>query len=303
MELNWIAAAMASTIIYAGVTIGDKLILTRLGIRLPAFYVFTGANQAIISLFILAFDPPRGVPLSAALAAYGGGAFWGAGLTLMFWGLTREQVSRVAPVWHTSPIFVAIVAVFVLGESLGWLHWLAIALVVFGAIAISVRGSELGIGFSIRPTLLVILLGAMLIGMGQLLLKEASADQSVWSLMAFRGLGLFTAMFVPFARPRVVGELVRFLKSPFRAGAIVLNDAVGPFVGNLLLLWAITMGPISLVSGVVASRPIFVLAGTIAIGLLAKRLLSDEEMTRSDVALKATATAAVVAGVAIIAVA
>ena len=122
MELNWIAAAMASTIIYAGVTIGDKLILTRLGIRLPAFYVFTGANQAIISLFILAFDPPRGVPLSAALAAYGGGAFWGAGLTLMFWGLTREQVSRVAPVWHTSPIFVAIVAVFVLGESLGWLH-------------------------------------------------------------------------------------------------------------------------------------------------------------------------------------
>ena len=43
MELNWIAAAMASTIIYAGVTIGDKLILTRLGIRLPAFYVFTGA--------------------------------------------------------------------------------------------------------------------------------------------------------------------------------------------------------------------------------------------------------------------
>ncbi len=303
MELNWIAAALASTIIYAGVTIGDKLILTRLGIRLPAFYVFTGANQAIISLFILAFDPPRGVPLSAALAGFGGGAFWGAGLTLMFWGLTREQVSRVAPVWHTSPIFVAIVAVFVLGESLGWLHWFAIALVVFGAIAISVRGSELGIGFSIRPTLLVILLGAILIGMGQLLLKEASADQSVWSLMAFRGLGLFTAMFVPFARPRVVGELVRFLKSPFRAGAIVLNDAVGPFAGNLLLLWAITAGPISLVSGVVASRPIFVLAGTIAIGLLAKRLLSDEEITRSDVALKATATAAVVAGVAIIAVA
>ena len=84
-DLNWVVAALASTIIYAGVTVGDKLILTRLGIRLPAFYVFTGANQAIISLFIFAFDPPRGVPLSAALAAYGGGAFWGAGLTLMFW--------------------------------------------------------------------------------------------------------------------------------------------------------------------------------------------------------------------------
>ena len=52
-----------------------------------------------------------------------------------------------------------------------------------------------------------------------------------------------------------------------------------------------------------ASRPVFVLAITIGIGLLAKRLLPDEEMTRSDVALKAMATAAVVAGVVIIAVA
>ena len=297
-------AALASTIIYAGVTVGDKLILTRLGIRLPAFYIFTGANQAVISLFIFAFDPPRGVPLYAALAGFGGGAFWGAGLTLMFWGLTREQVSRVAPVWHTSPIFVAIMAVFFLGESLGWAQWLAIALVVFGAIAISMRSSDLGIGFGIRPTFLVILLGAFLIGMGQLLLKEGSAGSiDLGVLWRSADWGLFTAMFVPFARPSSFVALARYMRSPLRAGAITLNDAVAPFVGNLLLLWAIAVGPISLVSGVVASRPVFVLAITISIGLLAKRLLPDEEMTRSDMALKAMATAAVVAGVAIIAVA
>ena len=92
------------------------------------------------------------------------------------------------------------------------------------------------------------------------------------------------------------------MRSASRAGAIVLNDGVGPFIGNLLLLWAIGIGPISLVSGVVASRPLFVLAITIGIGLLASRLLPDEEMTRSDLALKAMATAAIVGGVVIIAV-
>ena len=301
-DLGWIAAALASTIIYAGVTVGDKLILTRLGIRLPAFYAFTGVSQGIVSVFILAIDPPRGVPVYSALAGFGGGFFWGAGLTLMFWGLTREQVSRVAPVWHTSPIFVAIMAVLFLGESLGPLQWFAILLVVFGAIAISVRSSDLGIGFSIRPIFLVIFFGAILIGSGQLLLKEGSADQSVWSLMAFRGLGLFTAMFVPYARPSTFTALIRYMRSASRAGAIVVNDGVGPFIGNLLLLWAIGIGPISLVSGVVASRPLFVLAMTIGIGLLASRLLPDEEMTRSDLALKAMATAAIVGGVVIIAV-
>ncbi len=302
-DLNWVAAALASTIIYAGVTVGDKLILTRIGIRLPAFYMFTGVSQGIVSVFILAIDPPQDVPVSAALAGFGGGAFWGTGLTLMFWGLTREQVSRVAPVWHTSPIFVAIMAVLFLGESLWWLQWLAIALVVFGAIAISMRSSDLGIGFGIRPTFLVILFGAILIGSGQLLLKEGSGDQSVWSLMAFRGLGLFTAMFFPYARPSSFAELFRYMRSASRAGAIVLNDGIGPFVGNLLLLWAIAIGPISLVSGVVASRPVFVLLITLGIGLLASKLLPDEEMTRSDLALKVMATAAVVAGVVIIAVA
>ena len=59
--------------------------------------MFTGASQGIVSVFILAIDPPSGVPLYSALAGFGGGFFWGAGLTLMFWGLTREQVSRVAP--------------------------------------------------------------------------------------------------------------------------------------------------------------------------------------------------------------
>ncbi len=194
-------------------------------------------------------------------------------------------------------------AVLFLGVSLWWLQWLAIALVVFGAIAISMRSSDLGIGFGIRPTFLVILFGAILIGSGQLLLKEGSADQSVWSLMAFRGLGLFTAMFFPYARPSTFAELYRYMKSASRAGAIVLNDGIGPFVGNLLLLWAIAIGPISLVSGVVASRPVFVLLITVGIGLLASRLLPDEEMTRSDLALKVMATAAVVAGVVMIAVA
>ena len=190
MELSWIAAALASTIIYAGVTVGDKLILTRLGIRLPAFYIFTGANQAIISLLIFAFDPPRGVPLYAALAGYRRRRLLGSRDSRSCSGGSRESRCRESPpVWHTSPIFVAIMAVFFLGESLGWAQWLAIALVVFGAIAISMRSSDLGIGFGIRPTFLVILLGAFLIGMGQLLLKEGSADQSIWSLMAFRGTG------------------------------------------------------------------------------------------------------------------
>ncbi len=302
MDLAWIAPAIGTTIVYAGITIGDKLILTRLRIGLTAFYFFTGAAQFVTALIVFAVYLPGDLPMRSSLEAYGGGLCWGTGLMLMFWALTREEVSRVAPLWHTSPVFVAVVAVFLLGESLENLHWVAIALVVFGAAAVSIRGGDLRSGFGFSPTYAVVLAGAVIIGTGQLLLKESSDDMTVWPVMAFRALGLATAMCVPFLRRDTLRDLVRFMRSPRNALAISINDGIGPFFGNLLLLWAIADGPISLVSAVLGTRPVFVLAGAMGLSKLASDLL-DERMTRSDVAIKAIATAAVVAGVVIIALA
>ncbi len=302
MELAWIIPAVSSTAVYACVTIGDKLILTRLRIRLSAYYFFTGATQFGTALLIFAVAPPVDVSLRAALEGFGGGFCWGAGLMVMFWALTREEVSRVAPVWHTSPVVVAIMAVFVLGESLTAIHWIAIALVVSGAAAVSVRVRDFGNSFGLRPIFLAILASAIIIGMGQLLLKEASEDQSVWSLMAFRGIGLASVMSFPFLRVDTFRDLYGFMRSPRRAAAICLNDGLGPFVGNLLMLLAISNGPISLVSAVVGSRPVFVLAGAIGLSKFSKELL-DEDTGRSDLAIKAFATASVVAGVVLIALA
>jgi hypothetical protein len=67
------------------------------------------------------------------------------------------------------------------------------------------------------------------------------------------------------------------------------------------LLIAIANGPVSLVSALLGTRPIFVLAGTLLLGLVAKEFLS-ERMTRHDLAVKSAATAAVVVGIVVISV-
>ena len=301
-DLQWILPALASPIVYAAVTLGDKRIISTLGLALGSFYLYVGFTQLSLAAAILLVLGWPGAPFSALANSFGGGFLWGTGLMLMFFVLRREEVSRVTPVWQSSPVFVALFAVVFLDESLAWHGWLAVLLVVSGAIAVSIDLNRGGLAaFSVRPTFFMLLGGAAIIGVAQLLLKVASEDLGVWHNMAFRGIGLCTSIALPWLRPPYPAGLVVWLRNPKNAVSIMLTESVGPFTGNLLLLSAIAVGPISLVSALLGTRPIWVLAGTLLLGLTAKHFIS-ERITGKDLVLKTVATSAVVAGIVIISV-
>ena len=301
-DLQWILPALASPIVYAAVTLGDKRIISTLGLALGSFYLYVGFTQLSIAAAILLVFGWPGAPFFALANSFGGGFLWGTGLMLMFFVLRREEVSRVTPVWQSSPVFVALFAVLFLDESLAWHGWLAVLLVVSGAIAVSIDFNRGGLAaFSVRPTFFILLTGAAIIGVAQLLLKVASEDLGEWHNMAFRGIGLCTSIALPWLRPPYPAGLIVWLRNPKNAVSILLTESVGPFTGNLLLLSAIAIGPISLVSALLGTRPIWVLAGTLLLGLTAKHFIS-ERITGRDLVLKTVATSAVVAGIVIISV-
>ncbi len=302
MDLSWVAPAIGSPMIYAAVSVGDKLILSRTRVMLASFYFYVGFSQLAIAAIILVVNPLPAMHWDVTMRALGGGFLWGLGLTVMFWVLQREEVSRVTPVWQTSPLFVAILAVIFLDEALAWQHWLAVVLVVVGAAAVSVRrgqGGGIG-GFALRPTFFLLLFGALLIGIAQLFLKSVADDLSVWHSMAIRGVGLFLSLALPNMRPDALRGLVKFLSVPKQAGAIFCVETAAPFFGNLLLLTALANGQVSLVSALLGTRPIFVLGITLVLGFAAKGLL-DDKLGRGDVMVKVSSTVAVVGGVALIA--
>ena len=302
-NLEWILPALASPMVYALVTIGDKRVLSVLRLDLGSFYLYSGTSQLVISgLILLILGVPSSAPVSALGSSFGGGFLWGTGLTLMFFVLRREEVSRVTPVWQSSPVFVAVLAVLFLGEPLAWHGWIAVLLVVSGAVAVSVDLNQGGLGaFRVRPTFFVLVAGAIIIAIAQLLLKVGSEDLDVWENMAFRGLGLFTALGLPWLRPPYPGRLLRWLRRPSHAISVGLSETVGPFTGNLFLLAALAAGPVSLVSALIGTRPIWVLGATLILGIFARQFIS-ESLAGRELLLKAAATAAVVGGIALIAI-
>lgn len=301
MELSWIAPAIASPFIYAIVTIGDKWILSNLKLRIESFNLFVGVFQLSVSFAILLIIGIPDAPFRAIAFAVAGGMLWGIYLIVLFWSLRREQVGRIVPVSQTSPVFAAILGVVFLSEHLEWWGWFAVLLVVGGAVIVSADPKQILTGGFSRVYLYV-MAGAALVGLAQVLLKTSSEDLNVWYNMSFRGIGLFTTLALPFLRTSVVKDLGKFLTNRRTAIPILLTEGIGPILGNALLLLALANGPVSLVSALLGTRPVFILIITLVFAPFAKRALA-ETFTRADIVTKVISTTAVVGGIAIIALA
>lgn len=280
-------------------TIGDKWILSRLRLRIESFNLFVGVVQLSVAASILVILGIPDAPFSQIVRSVAGGLLWGLYLIVLFWSLRREQMGRIVPVSQTSPVFAAILGVVFLGENLEWWGWFAVLLVVGGAAIVSAEPKQLlSGGFS--KVYLYVLAAAALVGLAQVLLKTSSEDLNVWHNMSFRGIGLFSTLALPFLRPSVVRDLGAFLSNRKTAIPVLLTEGVGPVFGNAFLLLALANGPVSLVSALLGTRPVFILLITLMFAPIAKRALS-EQFTRSDIVTKTISTTAVVAGIAIIA--
>ena len=300
MEL-WILAALANPLVFSIVTLVDKKVLSGFGMPLPSFNLWVGGSQGIFGTIVLLTSFPAGVGFIVFVQAWSIGVLQAFTLIFMFWMLKREDPSRVIPAMQTSPIYVALLAWLIFGESLSAWHWLAVMLAVGGSILSSVTvGSAGSTGRLVfQPLFLLLALGALLMASSQLITKAIIDDLSTLHIVSIRGLGLFTVMAIVFARPDALRTLVKFLKQPKKAPWIIVAEGVMPFNGHLLITYAIGKGPVALVSALGGARPIFVFSLT-ALGTWLAPKLVFEQFTRVSMLLKLLSASMVVAAVVII---
>jgi drug/metabolite transporter (DMT)-like permease len=252
---------------------------------------------------VLVANFPAGVEFEIIARAWSIGVLQAFSLIFMFWMLKREDPSRVIPAMQTSPIYVALLAWAIFGESLTPLQWTAVLLAVTGSVLASVRIGSLSsngkVGF--QPIFLLLAVGALLLASSQLITKSIIDDLSTIHIVSVRGTGLFTVMWIVFARPAALRGLGSFLKQPTRAPWLIIAEGVMPFNGHMLITYAIGKGPIALVSALGGARPIFVFSMT-ALGARFAPGLIYEKFTKADMALKLLSASMVVAAVVIISV-
>lgn len=283
----------------AFVSIMDSHLISK---RLPSFQAFLapiGLVHSAVGIVIFSINSiPAGTDATTVLIAFASGIVRVAGALIMLRTLRSEEVSRVMPVANTFPIFVAILAVPFLGETLGWLQWLAIFITVAGAMLISVRRGAKGRGVRLRKSFASLVVASLFFGIANTMAKYALDDLSFLTLYGINSIclgGLFTLFSL---RGRVLREL-RDMAGRGRTLTLLGINEVAALTGFLLSFWAMERGPISQVSTILATRPAFVFIFALGLSRFYPAAL-DERMGRRAVTLKVASIALVIGGVSLL---
>ena len=296
--MTWVLLSLCSTVSFTVISALDKILIQRFVPNPRTFIVMVGFTQFILAVVVLPWVEWSGYSGGEATIGVVSGLASGGYLVLMFWVMGTQDVSRVIPVTSTYPIFVAILAQVFLGESIGLLAWGGVIVTVGGAALMSLgptaRTSDRGRGERLAFALLIV--SSIGFGLSQVLSKVVADDMGVWTLFFWRALGNGAACVVFTIRPSGIADLIDTLRRPVSVGLILFTEGALVFVALWFLLAAIYAGPVSLVSTVMATRPLFVFVLGVLLSIGVTNIL-NEPLERKILTIKVVAIAMTVGGV------
>jgi len=299
MPVDWVSIAILSTAILGVVNIIDSHLISRRMPSLQAFLLPAGIISLVYGLVLFYLFPlPDDIgvwPLTVTVVA---GVVRTTSLLILLYTLKMEEVSRVIPMASTYPIFVAIIAVPLLGETLNYLEWVAIVIVVAGAVVVSTRRSPSGSTTWLGKAFFLLIGSSLLMAVANVTTKYALAYVSFWNMYCVTIFCMSSIFMLISLRPRILKELGNMKRRSSAIALLTLNEIL-VVIGVVLSFWAMEMGPISLVSTIASSRPIFVLIYALILSRISPTFLEWQSGKRMLV-LRLIAIAMIVSGIAII---
>lgn len=297
--MEWIFLAIFSAALFGLITALEKRLIDHHLPNLGVYYASISFSLLIPAVIV--FLATGGVPDEATNSSMGwaalSGGVWGVGLAMVFWGYKLEEASRASAIVHTFPVFVAIVAVLWLDETLIPGQWAAIIVIVLGAFVISIRMSD-GRGIlKFSRAFPILIFASLLTALSHVFAKEAmNNDLTVWMTYALRA-GAMAVAFAVIAKPKAFIEMFVVLRNWRTLALMLIADFLLAPVASISLTRATGLGAISLVAALAATRPFFVFMVSSFFSIERIQLLR-EPLQRDTLALKLVALAMIVGGIA-----
>ena len=266
--MNWTNTALLSVLIGGVVVTIDSHLLSRRMPGMRAFLLPMSIIMLLSGLVIIFIQPwPEYVPLKAILAIIASTILAISASLIAFFNLQKEEVSRVVPILNISPVFTTIIATLFLNERPEYLQWLAIIIVVAGAVIITMERSPYGTSGSLKRPFMLLFMASLLIAVSSNLTKYALAYVSFWNMYSAAIIITSIAFLAISLRPAIIKQLKEMAKRNSTLALYVLNEAIA-LTSAVLRIRAISLGPISLVATIMGIRPVLVVIYSLILGVL-----------------------------------
>lgn len=294
--MSWLGLAIIAAALTGLGNVGEKVLASRFmpdANSLMGWLAVSILGYGIVFAIIYPFA--AGTPGGHIAAVFGSGAAYGVAISILYRVIMRSEASRAFPVFNSSPVFVAIIAVFVLNQSVSALQWLAILLTVAGIVAISAGRSDGG-RISLDRTFMWLLVAAGLVGLSQVLssyaLEEVTTENAFWA----QRFGAMIPILLNWRRDFLRNFLSTVRKPGVTIFALVTEAGILP-VAHLLMLEAFSEGPVALVSTTIATIPVWVFLFSTGLSTKFWNVLG-EPLNPRTLAVKTIAIGGIVAGIA-----
>ena len=297
--MNWTNTALLSVLIGGTVSIIDSHLLSRRMPGIRAFLLPMSIIMLISGLVIIFIQPwPEYVPLKATLAIIASTILAISASLIAFFNLQKEEVSRVVPILNISPVFTTIIATLFLNERPEYLQWLAIIIVVAGAVIITMERSPYGTSGSLKKPFMLLFAASLLMAVSSNLTKYALDYVSFWNMYSAAVIITSIAFLAISLRPATIKQLKEMAKRNSTLALYVLNEAIA-LTSAVLRIRAISLGPISLVATIMGIRPVLVVIYSLILGVLIPGFLIRHVSNR-EMGFRVMAILMIVGGVSII---
>ena len=292
MAVEWFYFALLSSVLISGVNIIDKILISDYKIP-PLVYVLVISATSLMPLVTLAFFHLTPLPLGILAFTILVG-FVRIYYTLPYFkALMVEEVSRVIPLLQLTPVFVLILSSLILHEALKPQDYVAFGLLVLGGTLFAIRLTK---GIRISLAFYLMILSSFLLALYSVALKYLFSVQDFYTIFIWVQIAGFITFFqfIPL-RPFRSSLIKTYKMTSRKIGIIIVAEQAVAYVSVFAYNYAIAHGPITLISSVGATQPLFVLLFATVLSYRFPRVLR-EELTRMDVALKVLGLIAIFVG-------
>lgn len=269
--------------------IKNPVALTILG---GIIYFFTG----IVILFLFHFPV---IPTGEIIALIIAGILLQLYLVTFYKALALDEASRVIPLFNLVPLITLVFSVIFLGERLTNQQLVAFLILLSGAFMISIEKFDMRI-LKPRKSLWYMILTSLMYAAVVLLFKFVVIYQNFWVTTGYKALGGGIGALLLFTIPSYrKGFLYELKKANHLVWTSLLSNQATIMLGELAGSFAISLAPVSLVTAVEGTQPVFVLIGGILLSLLVPHIIK-EDITKKTLVIKTIAIVLITLGVCLI---
>lgn len=298
----WILFAFSGPVLWAVSTHIDKYLVDRYfrNSDTAVLMVFTALIGVVMLPFIVFFHPEalRLKTGDIAVTSASGILYMGAMLFYLR-AIQSAEASVVAPLFQASTLFTLVLAYIFLGETLSWTEGLGAALILFGALMLSLDPKLGRHRFRTRLVVLM-LLATFVLALSSVVFKYFAIRDEFWSttFWIYVGEALFGAAIL------AIGHYRRQFFALFRKnpGAVIAINGANELInlgGSLGVRFASLLAPVALVSAISSTSVLFVFAIGVVLTLCFPGL-GREDLSPKVLLQKGAAAFLVAAGVALI---